>query len=64
MLNHDDTVMAGHLVRELRGWAKNEMKAGMAECLLETAALLEKFMQERTQLEQYISEREWLHREG
>lgn len=64
MLNHDDTVMAAHLIRELRGWAKNEMKAGMAECLLETAALLEKFMEERTQLEQYISEREWLHREG
>lgn len=64
MLNHDDTVMAAHLVRELRGWANNEVKAGMAECMLESAAILEKFMDERRQMEQFISEREWLHREG
>ena len=56
--------MAAHLVRELRGWAKNEVKAGMAECMLESAAILEKFMEERRQMEQFISEREWLHREG
>ena len=64
MLNPTDTAAAANLVRELRGWATNEMKAGMADCLLESAAILEKFIEERTQIEQYISEREWLHREG
>ena len=52
------------LVRELRGWAKNEVKAGMTECLLEAADILEKFIKERQDMEQYIAEREWLHREG
>ncbi len=62
MLNHDETVMAAHLVRELRGWAKNEVKAGMTECLLEAADIIEKFIKERQEMEQFIAERGWLHR--
>lgn len=64
MLAHNDNIQAAMLVRELRGWAKNEVKAGMAECLLEAAEVLEKFIKERQEMEQYITEREWLHREG
>lgn len=64
MLNPDDEMKAALLIREMRGWAKYEPKSGLAECLIETADLMEKFLDERRQMEQYISEREWLHREG
>jgi hypothetical protein len=32
--------------------------------MAESAAIIEKFLSERQTMEQYITEREWLHREG
>lgn len=63
-LNESDNIKAAELIRELRGWAKINQATGMADCMVESAEILEKFIQERRELEAYISEREWLHREG
>ncbi len=64
MLEKQDTIDAANLVRELRGWVKIHPASPMSDCLNESAAIIEKFLSERQTMEQYITEREWLHREG
>jgi hypothetical protein len=63
-MNNQLDVKAAELIREMRGWAKHEPKGGLADCLAETADLLEAMLEERRTIEVFITEREWLHREG
>lgn len=63
-MNRQLDVKAEELIREMRGWAKHEPKGGLADCLGETIDLLEALLEERKTIEVYITEREWLHREG
>jgi hypothetical protein len=64
MLNKQDTIDAANLAYELRGWAKARPASPMTDCLNEAADIIDKFLSERQAMEQFIEEREWLHREG
>jgi hypothetical protein len=63
-MNQQLNMKAETVIKEMRGWAKYEPKAGLVECLCEAADLMEALIEERKTFEVFISEREWLHREG
>ena len=64
MLDPADKIKAAELVKELRGWSRVKRVEPIADCLFEAADMLERLLDERKEVEVYILEREWLHREG